>query len=61
MLLQIILPSILEQFIVLHPRIPINVIEAIPSHISTEFQNDNIDIALAHEDLNVAGNIANTV
>ena len=35
-----------------------NVIEAIPSHISTEIQNDNIDIALAHEDLNVAGNIA---
>ena len=57
-LAKFILPSILEQFIVSHPRVSINVIEAIPSHISTEFQNDNIDIALAHEDLNVAGNIA---
>ena len=56
-LAKFILPSILEQFIVSHPRVSINVIEAIPSHISTEFQNDNIDIALAHEDLNVAGNI----
>ena len=57
-LAKFILPSILEQFIVSHPRVSINVIEAIPSHISTEFQNDNVDIALAHEDLNVAGNIA---
>ena len=57
-LAKFILPSILEQFIVSHPRVSINVIEAIPSHISTEIQNDNIDIALAHEDLNVAGNIA---
>ncbi len=57
-LAKFILPSILEQFIVSHPRVSINIIEAIPSHISTEFQNDNIDIALAHEDLNVAGNIA---
>lgn len=57
-LAKFILPSILEQFIVSHPRVSINVIEAIPSHIPTEFQNDNIDIALAHEDLNVAGNIA---
>ncbi len=57
-LAKFILPSILERFIVSHPRVSINVIEAIPSHISTEFQNDNIDIALAHEDLNVAGNIA---
>ena len=57
-LAKFILPSILEQFIVSHPRVSINVIEAIPSHISTEFQNDNMDIALAHEDLNVAGNIA---
>ena len=57
-LAKFILPSILERFIVSHPRVSINVIEAIPSHISTEIQNDNIDIALAHEDLNVAGNIA---